>query len=70
MEEDDLAVLHVNWAGQNKLTEVKEIQTAFFNGRYAYDIHTGYCYTKDDNHGFASISDSTDHRAEAIQSAL
>lgn len=70
MEEDDLAVLHVDWAEQHKLTEIKEIQTAFFNGRYAYDIHTGYCYTKDDNHGFASISDSSDHRAEAIQAAL
>ena len=47
MEEDDLAILHVDWAEQHKLTEVKEIQTAFFNGRYAYDILTGYCYTID-----------------------
>ena len=29
MEEDDLAVLHVDWAEQHKLTEVKEIQTVF-----------------------------------------
>ena len=70
MEEDDLAVLHVDWAEQHKLTEVKEIQTAFFNGRYSYDIHTGYCYTKEDSHGFASLSDSSDHRAEAIRCAL
>lgn len=69
-EKDDVAVLHVDWAEQHKLTEIKEIQTAFFNGRYAYDIHTGYCYTKDDNHGFASLSDSSDHRAEAIHVAL
>ena len=70
MEKDDLAVLHIDWAEQHKLTEVKEIQSAFFNGRYAYDIHTGYCYTKEDNHGFASLSDSSDHKAEAINCAL
>ncbi len=69
-EDDDLAVLHIDWAEQHKLTEVKEIQSAFFNGRYAYDIHTGYCYTKEDSHGFASLSDCSDHKAEAIHSAL
>ena len=42
MDKDDLAVLHIDWAEQHKITEVKEIQSAFFNGRYAYDIHTGY----------------------------
>ena len=68
--EDDIAVLHIDWAEQHKITEVKEIQSAFFNGRYAYDIHTGYCYTKEDSHGFASLSDSSDHRAEAINCAL
>ena len=70
MEDDDLAVIHIDWAEQHKLTEVKEIQSAFFNGRYAYDIHTGYCYTKEDCHGFASISDSSDHKAEAIHCAI
>ena len=33
LEEGDLAVLHMDWAEQHKLTEVKEIQTEFFNGR-------------------------------------
>ena len=70
MEQDDLAVLHIDWAEQPKLTEVKEIQSAFFNGRYAYDLHTGYCYTKEDNHGFASLSDCSDHKAEAITCAF
>ena len=70
LENADVAVLHVDWAEQHKLTEVKEIQSAYFNGRYSYDIHTGYCYTKDDSHGFASLSDSSDHRAEAIHCAL
>ena len=69
-EEDDVAVLHIDWAEQHKLTEVKEIQSAYFNGRYSYDIHTGYAYTKEDSHGFASISDSSDHKAEAIHNAL
>ena len=63
-------MLHIDWAEQPKLTEVKEIQSAFFNGRYAYDLHTGYCYTKEDNHGFASLSDCSDHKAEAINCAL
>ena len=69
-EESDIAVLHIDWAEQHKLTEIKEIQSAYFNGRYAYDIHTGYCYTKEDSHGFASLSDSSDHKAEAIHAAL
>ena len=69
-EESDIAVLHIDWAEQHKLTEIKEIQYAYFNGRYTYDIHTGYCYTKEDSHGFASLSDSSDHKAEAIHAAL
>ena len=32
--------------------------------------HTGYCYTKEDSHGFASLSDCSEHKAEAIHSAL
>ena len=69
-EEEDVAVLHIDWAEQHKITEVKEIQSAYFNGRYSYDIHTGYVYTKEDSHGFASISDSSDHKAEAIHNAI
>ena len=46
------------------------MQTAYFNGRYSYDLHTGYCYTKEDSHGFVSLSDSSDHTASAIHNAL
>ena len=70
MEDDEIAVLHIDWAEQHKITEVKEIQSAYFNGRYSYDIHTGYVYTREDSHGFASISDSSDHKAEAIHNAI
>ena len=69
-EEEDVAVLHIDWAEQHKITEVKEIQSAYFNGSYSYDFHTGYVYTKEDSHGFASISDSSDHKAEAIHNAI
>ena len=62
--------MHIDWAEQHKLTEIKEIQSAYFNGRCGYDSHTGYCYTKVDCHGFASLSDSPDHKAEAIHNAL
>ena len=58
-EEIDIAVLHIDWSEQHKLTEIKEIQSAYFNGRYSYD-----------SHGFASLSDSSDHKAEAIHAAL
>jgi hypothetical protein len=69
-EDDAIAVIHIDWAEQHKITEVKEIQSAYFNGRYSYDIHTGYVYTKEDSHGFASLSDSSDHKAEAIHNAI
>ena len=69
-EDDEMAVLHNDWAEQHKLTEVKEVQSAYFNGRYSYDLHTGYCYTKEDSHGFVSLSDSSDHTASAIHNAL
>lgn len=67
---DDIAVLHNDWAEQHKITEIKEIQTAYFNGRFSYDLHTGYCYTKEDSHGFVSLSDSSDHTASAIHNAI
>ena len=28
---NEIAVLHIDWAEQHKITEVKEIQTAYFN---------------------------------------
>ena len=42
LDEDDLAVLHTDWAEQHKITEIKECQSAYFNGRCFYDLHTGY----------------------------
>ena len=45
-EENDAAVLHIDWAEQHKLTEVTEIQSSYFIGRYKYDNYTGYAKTK------------------------
>ena len=40
------------------------------SSRFSYEIHTVFIYTKDDNHGAASISTAADHRAEAVHAAL
>lgn len=69
-EDDEKVVIHMDWAEQHTLIENKECQSAFFNGRRCYDIHTGYCYTKGDCHGFASLSNSSNHKAEAIIAAI
>ena len=69
-EDPELCVLHIDWAEQHKVTEIKEVQSAYFNGRFSYDLHTGYCYAKEDSHGFVSLSDSSDHKAEAVHNAL
>ena len=69
-ENGDLAVLHIDWAEQHKLIEMREVQSAYFNGRWHYDIHTGYWYCKEDSHGIASISDCPDHKAEAVHAAI
>ena len=37
-----LADIHCDWAEQHKVTEVAEVQSAYFNGRYSYDLHTGH----------------------------
>ena len=60
----------INWAEQHKVTEIKEVQSVYFNRRCSYDLHTGYCYSKEDSHSFVSLSDSSDHNAEAIRNAL
>ena len=70
LDNEELAVLHIDWAEQHSVTEIKEVQSAYFNGRFSYDLHTGYCYTKDDSHGFVSLSDSSDHKAEAVNCAI
>ena len=69
-ENGDLAVIHIDWAEQHKLIEIREVQSAYFNGRWHYDIHTGYSYCKEDSHGIASISDCPDHKAEAVHAAI
>ena len=67
MEDDEMEVMHVDWAEQHKLTEIKEVQSAYFNGRYSYDLHTGYSYSKEDSHGFVSLSDSSDHKVRTLK---
>ena len=69
-EDDSLAVVHVDWAEQHQLSEVKEVQSAYFAGRFHYEIHTAFVYSKEDNHGAASISTTPDHRAEAVNAAI
>ena len=39
-EDDTLAVVHIDWAEQHQLSEVKEVQSAYFAGRFHYEIHT------------------------------
>ena len=36
----------------------------------SFSIHTGYLYSATENFGFASISSSNDHKAEAVHAAL
>ena len=46
-EEDDThALLHNDWAEQHQLSEVKEVQSAYFAGRFHYEIHTAFIYSK------------------------
>ena len=70
LENGDIAVLHIDWAEQHKLSEIKEVQSAYFAGRFHYEIHTVYIYTMEDSHGAASISVTSDHRAEAVHVAI
>ena len=65
-----MAVVHMDWAEQHKLSEIKEVQSAYFNGRWAYDMQIMFIYTKEDSHGAASISESHDHNAEAVHAAI
>ena len=69
-QNDDMAVVHMDWAEQHKLSEIKEVQSAYFNGRWAYDMQIMFIYTKEDSHGAASISESPDHKAEAVHAAI
>ena len=39
-EDDTLAVGHVDWAEPHQLSVVKEVQSAYFVGRFHYEIHT------------------------------
>ena len=68
--DENLGVIHCDWAEQHQLSEVGEVQSAYFAGRFSYEIHTAFIYTKDGNHGAASISTAADHRAEAVHAAV
>ena len=61
--------LTVDWSENGTLIIPGEVQTAFF-GRATYSIHSGYMYQKDNNHGFAMITDENNHKAESIWAAL
>ena len=60
----------IDWAEQHKLSESKEVQSAYFAGRFHYEIHSVYIYTKEESHGAASLSVTSDHRAEAVHVAI
>ena len=59
----DEAVIHVDWAENYALQTIREVQAAYFTDT-TVSIHTGYCYSKQECFGFASLSDSGDHKAE------
>ena len=69
-EDESLALLYNDWAEQHQLSEVQEVQSAYFAGRFHYEIHTAFIYAKENNHGAASISTTADHKAEAIHAEV
>ena len=69
--EDDssMVCLTVDWSENGSLIPPGEVQSAYF-GRPSYSIHSGYLYQKENNHGFAMITDENNHKAESIWAAL
>ena len=45
------------------------MQSAFFADTQV-SLHTGYAWTKEEQFGFCSLSNSGDHKAEAVHAAL
>ena len=68
-EDSSMVCLTVDWSENGTLIQSGEVQSAFF-GRPSYSIHSGYMYQKDNNHGFAMITDENNHKAESIWAAL
>ena len=69
LDDTSKVCLTVDWSENGTLIIPGEVQTAFF-GRATYSIHSGYLYQKDNNHGFAMITDENNHKAESIWAAL
>ena len=69
MASDYQAYIHMDWAENLEIKTPGEVQSAFFS-HTSVSIHTGYLYSKDDSGGFVSLSDDTNHKAEAIHAAL
>ena len=70
LDSTDKAMLHFDWAEMGQIILPNEVQNAYFGGRVGYSLHTGYEYSKDNSGGFVSLSDETNHKAEAIHCAL
>ena len=65
-----MAMLQVDWAENGEVIVPGEVQSAFYGGRLNYSLHTGYQYTQTNSGGFVSLSDFSNHKAEAIYAAL
>ena len=65
-----MAMLQVDWAENGEVVVPGEVQSAFYGGRLHYNLHTGYQYTQTNSGGFVSLSDFSNHKAEAIFVAL
>ena len=63
------AVVHCDWAENYTLKTSREVQSAYFHD-VSISLHTGYCYSSAEDFGFVSLSDSKDHKAEAVHAAL
>ena len=68
-DDSSMVCLTVDWSENGTLIIPGEVQSAFF-GRSSYSIHSGYMYQKDNNHGFAMLTDANNHKAESIWAAL
>ena len=67
--DSSMVCLTVDWSENGTLISLAEVQSAYF-GRPSYSIHSGYIYQKENNHGFAMLTDANNHKAESIWAAL
>ena len=69
IESDEMVCLTVDWSENGVLITPGEVQTGYY-GRASYSIHSGYLYMKDNQYGFAMVTDENDHKAESVWAAL